>query len=120
MPPNFGQKEDRLAANFPELRASEVRGVSGTGTLPQGFVGREEHCFGTRAACLVAASDSWPLIDLAPSAGSRSGPQSDPLGARRRMHESFSGSLRGPHGRVAARTAKRPMGSPDDLGELYV
>jgi hypothetical protein len=42
------------------------------------------------AACLVAASDSWPLIDVAPPAGSRSGSLSDPLGAHRRMHESFS------------------------------
>ena len=46
----------------------------------------------------MAASDSWPLIEVGPSAGSRLGPRSDPLGAPRRAHESFS------LGRSVART----------------
>lgn len=46
----------------------------------------------------VAASDAWPLICLTPSADSRLGPLSDPLGAYRRTHESHS------WGRSVART----------------
>ncbi len=60
------------------------------------------------ATSLVATSDSWPPIDVTPFAGSRLGPQSDPLGTHRRKHEPIFGSLCGPHGRVASRTAKRP------------
>ena len=42
------------------------------------------------ATSRVAASESWPLIGVTPSAGPRLGPLSDPLGAYRRIHESFT------------------------------
>jgi hypothetical protein len=64
-----------------------------TGELPQYFVVREVHRFGSRPA-----SDSWSHFDVAPSANSRSGPLSDPFGALRRTRESLS------LGRSVART----------------
>jgi len=48
------------------------------GKLPQVYVLREEHRFGSRAACPVATSDSWPLIEVEPSADARLGLLSDP------------------------------------------
>lgn len=67
------------------------------------------------ATSLVEASYRSPPIDVTPFAGSRLGPLSDPLGTDRRTHERFFGSLCGPHGRVASRTAKRPIGPPRPL-----
>jgi hypothetical protein len=75
---------------------------------------REERRFKPRAVCLVAASDSWPLIGVTLSAGSRLGPLSDPLESHSCTKASF-GSLCGPHGSVAPRTAKRPFGPPRQL-----
>jgi hypothetical protein len=45
---------------------------------------------GEEQATCVAASDSWPLFGVTPSAGSRLGPLSEPLEARRLTRESFS------------------------------
>jgi hypothetical protein len=64
------------------------------------------------AACLVAASDSWPLNGVRLSASSRLGSLSDPLEKYRRMHQSFFGSLCGPYHMAALRTAKRRSDPP--------
>jgi hypothetical protein len=61
----------------------------------------------SRAACLMAASYRSPPTGVTSSAGFRLGPLSDPLGARRRTHESFFESLCGPHGGVAHRATPR-------------
>jgi hypothetical protein len=87
-----------LAQCFTSCVQSQARvacySLEGCATCPLRF---------SRAACCVAASDSWPLIDVTLSSGPRLGPLNDPLGACRRMQESFS------WGRSVARTgSSRP------------
>jgi hypothetical protein len=101
-----------LRGRLPVLHCSPFARLSGP---PGTKRDRKVHRLNSWVACLVAASDSWPLFDVASFADSRLGPLSDPLRVNRMTHESFFGSLCGPHGRVASRTAKRLSGDPRPL-----
>jgi hypothetical protein len=66
---------------------------------------REKLRFNLRAACLVAASDSWPLTVLGCTLARAQDLRATP-GSVSGTHESSIGSLCGPHHKSAHRTAK--------------